>query len=150
VEDPVSRTAGQIGGVLAAGPPLKLAILFGSAVRGGLRPESDLDIAILPADPSLPLASELDLQVGLASATGRPVDLVRLDHAPTLLLWEIARHGRILLSNPPAERVRFLSEVACQHADFAPAFQHAARLFRKRLAARTGGTVPPQVADRTR
>jgi predicted nucleotidyltransferase len=126
----------EISRVIEAGPPLKLALLFGSAAQGRLRGDSDLDLAVLPADPSLPLRAELDLQADLTRATGRDVDLVRLDRAPTLLRWEIARTGRVLVSNPPAERIRFLSAAASEHADFAPDAERAARLYRRRLLER--------------
>jgi predicted nucleotidyltransferase len=144
MEGPDNELIRQIGRVLDAGPSLKLAILFGSAARGRLRPDSDLDIAILPLDPELPLASELDLQVALTRATGRSVDLVRLDQAPTLLRWEVARYGRVLAAHPPAERVRFLSETASEHADFAPALERVAHLYRRHLTLPTPAVAPPE------
>jgi predicted nucleotidyltransferase len=133
MKEGVDLVVDRIRRVLESGPPLRLAVLFGSAARGRFRSDSDLDVALLPVDPSLPLASELDLQVSLERATGRSVDLVRLDHAPTLLRWDIARHGRVLLANPAGEHLRFLSEAACENADFAPSLQHAAGLYLKHL-----------------
>jgi predicted nucleotidyltransferase len=135
MEGDASRLMAEIARIIEAGPPLRLAILFGSAARGRLRADSDLDIAVLPEDASLPLRAELELQAALTRATGREVDLVRLDHAPTLLRWEIARNGRVLASHPPAEQIRFLSAAASEHADFAPDAERAARLFRRHLKA---------------
>jgi predicted nucleotidyltransferase len=77
----------------AEGPPLRLAVLFGSAARGRTRPDSDVDVGILPNDPDLPLHAELDLQARLERACGRSVDLVRLDRVSSLLKWEVARSG---------------------------------------------------------
>jgi predicted nucleotidyltransferase len=140
--DAVDRLVDEIRVVLESGPPLRLAVLFGSAARGRLRSDSDLDVAVLPVDALLPLTPELDLQVALERATGRSVDLVRLDQAPTMLRWDIARHGRVLLANPVGELVRFRSEAACENADFAPSFQRAAGLYRKHLldTTRPGGS----------
>ena len=124
---------------LRRGPRLRLALLFGSFARGQHRPDSDVDVAILPADPELPLAAELDLQVDLARSSGRTVDLVRLDHASTMLRFRIAREGIALLAEPAFEHSRFLAAAAAEHADFAPALAVAAERFRRRVAAGTTG-----------
>ncbi len=123
---------------LRDGPPLRLALLFGSAAAGVLRADSDIDIAILPVHPDLPLREELALQAALVRACGRNVDLVRLDRAPTLVRWQVARHGRTLLSAGPAEAARFRAAAASEYIDFAPSFEHAAEVFRRRLAAGSG------------
>jgi predicted nucleotidyltransferase len=99
-----------------------------------LRPDSDVDLAILPADPGLPLALELDLTARLSAALRREVDVLRLDHAPTLLRWEVVRKGRVIWARSPAEAVRFRAEVAAEYADFAPAYREAAERFRRHLA----------------
>lgn len=127
-------------GALAEGPALRLAMLFGSVARGRQRPDSDVDIAILPRDPDLPLAAELDLQNGLAKAAGREVDLVRIDHASVLLAWEIAKHGRVLLAEPAWEAPRFLARAAIEHADFAESVAPAQRLFLRRLMGEGGSS----------
>ena len=46
-------------------PPLRLAILSGSAARGELRADSDLDVGIVPRTPELPLTAGLDLHAHL-------------------------------------------------------------------------------------
>ena len=120
---------------LDPGPPLRLAVLFGSGARGGLRADSDLDVGIVPRDPDLPLTVELDLQARLERASLRHVDLVRLDRASTLLRWEAARHAVLILADPPREFSRFVADAALEHADFMSAFGPAAELFRRRLLA---------------
>lgn len=117
---------------------MRLALLFGSAAAGVLRADSDIDIGILPAQPDLPLRAELALQAALVAACGRDVDLVRLDHAPTLVRWQVAPHGRILLSAGPAQAVHCRAVAAAEYIDFAPSIQHAADVFRRRLAAGVG------------
>lgn len=117
---------------------MRLAILFGSFARSEPRPDSDVDIAIVPVDPDLPLAVELDLQVSLERACGRSVDLVRLDRASTLLRFRIAREGVALLADPH-EHSRFVAAAAAEHADFAPALAIASERFRRHIAARREG-----------
>jgi predicted nucleotidyltransferase len=52
--------------LLTAGPPLRLALLFGSVARGSDHAGSDLDVAILPVDRELALTDELTLQTCLS------------------------------------------------------------------------------------
>jgi predicted nucleotidyltransferase len=120
--------------VLRAGPALRLAVLFGSAVRDQLTALSDVDVGIVPNDPDLELAVELDLQARLALACRRNVDLVRLDHATTLVRWQVAKDGRLLYAQPHYEWVRFVARAASDYGDFAPALAGAAARYRQRLA----------------
>ena len=122
--------------VLAKGPPLRLGILFGSGARGARRPDSDIDLGIVPRDSELPLAAELDLQARLEHACRCPVDLVRLDRAPTLLRWEVARRGVLVWADPPEGFSRFVATAALEHADLMTTLAHAAERFRRRLVER--------------
>lgn len=99
-------------------PGLRLALLFGSAARGALRPESDLDVAVL-ADRPLAAARKHELIRGLAEASGRPVDLVDLASVGEPLLGRILAEGRRLFGSDDdfaALVVRHLFE----QADFVP------------------------------
>lgn len=121
--------------MLREGPSLRLAILFGSRARGTGRPDSDIDIAILPTDAALPLRDESLLVTDLERATGAPVDLVRLDHATEALRWRIARDGIVLLSNPAHVAPRFLARTAIEHDMRRDIEIDAMRRYRSRLAA---------------
>lgn len=120
-------------------PELRLALLFGSARAGHLRQDSDVDVAILPADAELSLAAELDLQARLTEACGREVDLVRLDRASTLLRWQVARTGVCLLSDPPEEEARFRARAGIEHAELRILRDPCAERYRARLAAGEAG-----------
>ncbi len=120
-----------------AAPWLRVAILFGSAASGLLHPGSDIDVGILPAVPDLALHRELELQADLERICGRAVDLVRLDLANTLLRWEVARSGRVLLENPAGAGARFKAQAALEHADLAPLFEAGAERWRRAVLART-------------
>ena len=121
--------------VLIAGPPLQLAILFGSHARGAARPDSDIDLAILPADPDLSLGDENALVADLERATGLQVDLVRLDLASPALRWRIARDGIVLLSDPAHAGPRFLARCGIEHDEHRALDAEASRRYRARLAA---------------
>ena len=118
---------------LRCGPPLRLAVVFGSVAAGRSRPDSDVDLAILPRDPALSFHDEMLIAARVSRAVGREVDLVRLDRASPLLRWEIARNGMLLVADP-WEWARFRAYAASEHADMADSLQRAAKLFRRRLA----------------
>jgi uncharacterized protein len=120
--------------VLNAGPPLRFALLFGSVAAGTDRADSDIDIAIYPEDPNLSLPDELALQTELARVCGRQVDLVRLDQAPTLVRWQVVRHGRVIVERAPFAAARFIAGSIAEYLDFAPALEHATEAFRRVLA----------------
>lgn len=96
---------------------LDALLVFGSRARGNPRPDSDLDIAVLPA-AGLTL-SPWRLQGRIASALaelapeGR-VDVVLLDEAPVLLRQRVMEHGRLIACRNPAAwkalRVRTMRE----------------------------------------
>ncbi len=122
----------QLGTLLA--PHARVAYLFGSAARGTAGPHSDLDIAFLPKSSDLALREELELGLALEQIAQRPVDLVRLDEANTLLRWRVARDGVLLCAEPSAEDVRFRVRAALEHADLAPLLAHHGERLRRRLA----------------
>jgi predicted nucleotidyltransferase len=130
----------RLRGALQEGPKLRLALLFGSTARGTARPDSDIDIAILPVDPELALFEELALQARLAGAAGREIDLVRLDRTRPMLRFRAAREGFVLHTETPIEWTRFRARAGIEHADVGPLVQAAGELFRRRLAA--GGSAP--------
>ena len=125
---------------LCSGPPVRLAILFGSTARGTQRIDSDIDIGIVPEDPELSLNEELTLQTELSRVSGRQVDLVRLDRASTLLRWQVVRYGRALVEAVPFAAARFTADTVAEYLDFAPAFERAAENFRRGLTAGRGTT----------
>jgi hypothetical protein len=99
-----------------------------------MRADSDVDIGIIPQDPDVSLGIELDLQVRLETACARPVDLVRLDLASTLLRWEAARTAVLLMTDAPREFTRFIASAALDHAELMTTLGDAAERFRRRLA----------------
>lgn len=133
------ETIDRLRAALRGGPPLRFAVLFGSAAAGRLRPGSDVDVAIWPVDCDLPLRAELDLQAALARASGREADLVRLDRATTLVRWEVAHACKPLIEARPGAVARFMADAASEYLDFEPAFQRAAEAFRRALASRHVG-----------
>jgi len=122
---------------LQSWPSLRLAVLFGSAARGNAAPDSDLDVGVL-FHPGREDATALE--VALARAAGRRVDVVRLDAAPPLLRFEVSRDGRLLLERTPHAWSDFRAHAMTDWWDWAPTarFLHAAAVARLRAAVADG------------
>ena len=87
------------------GEPIAL-YRFGSSVTADLRPDSDLDYAVL-MDRPLDAVARFDLQEDLARAVGRPVDLVDLRRASTVMRMQVVSTGVATFVSDPAATERF-------------------------------------------
>ena len=79
---------------------------FGSTATGQAVRGSDVDIAVLPAAPLEP-SIRWDLQERLALAIHRPVDLVDLLMASTVMRMQVLESAILLFEHGPAARLRF-------------------------------------------
>lgn len=82
-------------------PGIAALLVFGSRAQGKERPDSDLDVAVLPSvgeDPRARREVQTRLAVALADLApeGR-VDAVLLDEAPDLLRQRVLETGRLLI-----------------------------------------------------
>lgn len=100
-------------------PNVRFATVFGSAARGEDEPESDLDLVVAMRDESLDRM--IDLATKLGEATGRRVDLLRLEEVEARddLLLEVTGDARILVDRdghwaPLSRRAEHLAEEADQ------------------------------------
>lgn len=118
---------------LRNGPPLRLAVLFGSWARGTSGANSDVDVGIVPIDPALTLREEVGLQHRLETVCSRPVDVVRLDCASSVLLGEVARDGKLLFEAHDGDFAGFRVRALGEWLEFAPAYRQVAERFRQRL-----------------
>ena len=118
----------RVAEALSADPALLLAVAFGSASKGGARPDSDIDIAVLSQGP---LTSERREQTirRIAEATGRPVDLVDLRSAGVAILRTVLTEGRTLLCRDQRARERLITTMLADVEDFLPLRQ---RLIKER------------------
>jgi len=119
---------GELRRALEGDANVRLAVLFGSAARGALRDDSDLDVGVL----GVPANRLSALQLTLERATRRPVDLVALETSPPLLRFEIAREGHVLVERESHLWSDFKAHAMIDWWDWAP----TARLFHRAAAAR--------------
>ena len=98
------------------------AYLFGSAARGELRRDSDIDVAVLfEKAPALALDGPPSRLAGdLERLLGRSVDLIVLNSAPVDLIHRVLRDGRLLCEHNPSRRVAFEVDARNQYFDLLP------------------------------
>lgn len=101
-------------------PRVRLAVLIGSAARGELREDSDIDLLVHVVDDDWRARERL--RARLADATARPVDLVPLEAArqDPLLLDAALHEGRVLV-----DRDRSWAELVADRERIAVAAHHA-------------------------
>lgn len=94
------------------------AYLLGSAEEGRLRPDSDVDIALLPTRGATFSGREcLDLAADLATLVGRTVDLGVLHTGNLVYAKEAVSRGRVIFERDHAARLRFAALVLSMYAD---------------------------------
>jgi predicted nucleotidyltransferase len=119
--DSVWRMREALRRVLEREPAVLYALLFGSAARGTLRADSDVDVALeLSADASRTSYAFGRLVSRLESAAARPVDLVLLDEAPAPLAYRIFRDGDVLLERDHAALVARKARAIIEYLDWKP------------------------------
>ncbi|MBM4080730.1 MAG: nucleotidyltransferase domain-containing protein, partial [Planctomycetes bacterium] len=92
--------------------------LFGSAAKGTMTKESDADVAVMADELAEDEDALADWTIALTSALaeaiphGEGVDVVVLNRAPSLLQFQVARHGILLHERRPNAWLRFKSYAA--------------------------------------
>ena len=116
--------------ILAGFPQIAAAWLFGSAARGELRPDSDVDVGILLLDPKATgvdeylLLGELNARLETVTAPRR-VDVVLLEHQGPVFAHEALVDGRLILERDRERRVDFEATTIVRGIDFRPTWELA-------------------------
>jgi len=115
---------------LVTQPEVVAAYLFGSLAEERATSHSDVDIAVLLADASDPLAigdCQLRLMGDLEPFADREVDVVILNTAPPILQHQVLRNGRLLYERDRRMRVEFEVRAGQTYADLKPMYDYFAR-----------------------
>ena len=96
-------------------PSLIALYRFGSAERGAVRPDSDIDLAILSQE-ALPELRRFELAQNLAIQLHRDVDLVDLRSASTVMRMQILSTSTCLASQDERARREFEMYVYSDYA----------------------------------
>jgi len=118
----------QIARAVEAIPGIAALAVFGSRASGKARPDSDLDVAVLPAAGADRRELQVSVAVALAdlSPEGR-VDVVLLDEAPELLRHNVLAGGRLVLCRDERAWRDLRVWTMREHGDR----EHARELFRR-------------------
>ena len=103
--------------ILRRHPNIRLAILFGSHAGGDVRPDSDIDLALL-ADEPLSVTTVLELMETIGGEFGCPVDIVDLYHVPQPITGQVFKGIRLLGDNQTYAEL--LTRHLIDSADFLP------------------------------
>ena len=123
--------------ILEAEPGIAYALLFGSTARGTARADSDADVAIeLKPGGARDVHALGSLAARLASAAGRPVDLVLLDEAAPPLAYRIFRDGRLVVEHDHDAMVARKARALLDYLDFKPVEEQCAAGVLRAAAAR--------------
>ena len=127
-----ARILSSVRDVLLRQPDIEFACVFGSFAQGRQTPASDIDVAVAaqaPIDPDRRLA----LNDEVASAAGRPVDLVDLHRAGPLLLTQALTKGKRLVKRDSRVLARLLVKMWYLNADLMPLVRMIQDTRRKRF-----------------
>ena len=126
----ICRTVAE---VLASNPGIKVVIVFGSAASGKLRPDSDVDVAVLFENP-LNVDTRLALQEKLEDALHREVDLVDLHGLGGEILHQILTKGLVVIKNEKHAFFCILQRMIYNEEDFMPQVRRTLRARVERFA----------------
>jgi hypothetical protein len=113
-------------------PGVQAVYLFGSHAAGTARPDSDLDLAIVPRDASV-REQKLDIVTDLIRQGIDRVDLVFLDTDDLVLQYEAVRYNRVVYQTPDFEPGTMYSYVIRRYLDFLPYLERQRKAYKRRL-----------------
>lgn len=123
----------QLTNLFAKNASIQLALVFGSAARGDLKPESDIDVAVL-AHKRLSHIEKRALIEQITVSTGRAVDLIDLADVGQPLLGQIMKNSK-RVKGTDSLFASLMTRSVLDEADFMP---YVARLLQTRRAAWIG------------
>jgi len=109
----------RIVNVLNTESGLIVAIIYGSVVSGNMRPDSDVDLAVM-FDSPLDVEQKMHLKARLERELSRKVDLVDLSTLSGTILKQILCKGRVLIKNDTNVLAGLLQRMIYNQADMMP------------------------------
>jgi len=107
----------KLGEVFRRYPCIQAVYLFGSAASGHARPDSDIDLAVIPADTSAG-EKKLDILAELADCGFCNVDLAFIDENDLVLANEAIRQNKLIYATDDFDRGTTYSNIVLKCLDF--------------------------------
>ncbi len=120
-------------------PEIKVGYIFGSRAKGEENKLSDIDIAILVDEETVPKDLPFGYKANIITELmellkTQKVDLVILNESPLFLCFRVIHDGLILYSNDEKKRVDFEVQVMNQYFDQQYYYERHAQLTINRIA----------------
>lgn len=114
------ETIKKVAGLLAQYPAVELAYLYGSRVRGGVHPGSDLDLAVVVGEPKKIAFGVLYSNL-IRRVPGYELDLriITINDPSPLFLFRVIRDNHCIYKRSERERVDFERAVLSKFYDTA-------------------------------
>jgi predicted nucleotidyltransferase len=100
-------------------PEIHIVILFGSAVKNRLRPDSDIDIAVA-GSRTLLSDQKYDMLLSLSEALAREVDIVDLQAVAGSILQQALCKGVIIKKTSPPILAELIKKMWYNQSDMMP------------------------------
>jgi uncharacterized protein len=118
--------------IFAQYPEIQAVYLFGSAARGQMHAQSDLDLAIVSQAAAL-RQRKLEILTELARHGFCQVDLLFLDMDKILLAYEAVHQNILVYATEEFDRGEFYSRVVRQYLDFLPYLEVQRKAYKRRM-----------------
>jgi hypothetical protein len=123
--------------ILARYPLVETAYLYGTGATGKVRPNSDIDVAIMLSEPfsEKEMASvHTNVICDIEAAFHREADVKILNHIEHLpLLQEIISKGIVLVDRNPRRRRAFAVKKNLEYLDFLPHYERMLNIYAEKL-----------------
>ena len=96
------------------------AYLYGSAARGDMREDSDVDIAVFLENPEDDPLLDASISLELEEIAGIRVDVRIINHAPAIFINQVLKDGKLLFSDDDRLRINFEVNNTNEYLDFLP------------------------------
>lgn len=124
------RSVAAAGEVLRQHGAVHAAYILGSAATNRLRPDSDIDVAVLPSGRAgLSIEERLPLTAELTKIFGRSVDLGVLSTANVVYAKEAITTGKIIFNRDPLVTARFAMLTISMYASLQEARREVLRAY---------------------
>jgi len=110
----------KVTGKLEKDKRVIFAYLYGSAARGTMGEDSDVDIAVFLENPKQDPLLEADISLELEQTLDRGVDVRIINHAPAIFINQVLKEGILLFSRDEPLRINFEVRNINEYLDFLP------------------------------
>jgi uncharacterized protein len=129
---PSANLGKRIADVFGHFPEVLAVYLFGSVAEGRAGPHSDLDLAVVPANPAA-RGRRLDILAALVAAGLDNVDLAILDGADVVLRFEAVRPNRLVYAREGFDHGAYYSRAVREYFDLLPILAIQGEALKRRL-----------------